>query len=249
MIFTTGLKRIAFVILFLCIAFGINAQTLKGTVVDGESGRSLGTITVLNMTTQNYAYTNVIGQFTLPASAGDKVSFSREGYRTQFITVSADNMTALRIEMFKLSIQLEEFVYRPLYTPYQLDSMERKSTYQRALAREKGGSVMSPVTALAELFSKRSKQIYRFQKSFNYWESQKFIESRYSAGLVEQLTGLKGDTLAYFINANPIPYDYARAASELELKVWIRERYREWLKHPVYPAMIQAADTSKINTQ
>lgn len=234
--------------MFLCVALGVNAQAIKGTVVDGESGRSLGTVTVLNMTTQQYAYTNVIGQFTLAASAGDKISFSHEGYRTQFVTASADN-PPLRIELFKLSIQLEEFIYRPLYTPYQLDSMERKSTYQRALAREKGGSVMSPVTALAELFSKRSKQIYRFQKSFNYWETQKFIESRYSASLVEQLTGLKGDTLAYFINANPIPYDYARAASELELKVWIRDRYREWLKHPVYPVVIQAADTTKMDGQ
>ena len=98
---------------------------------------------------------------------------------------------------------------------------------------------MSPVTFIAEKLSKRSRRIFRFQKSFNYWEDQKFIESRYTPELVQQLTKLQGDTLAWFINANPIASDYARVASELELKMWIRDNYKAWLKNPQYPPLIQ----------
>jgi len=182
----------------------------------------------------------------MAAEKGDPILFSFVGYKTQQKTVAPSlGVAEMHIELFRLSYQLEEFIYRPRYTPYQLDSMERQSTYQRTLAREKVTSVMSPVTLLADKLSRKSKQIYRFQKSFNYWEDVKFIESRYSQQLVQQMTGLKGDTLAYFMNANPIPYDYARVASDLELKMWIRERYREWLKNPVYPPVIPAMDSTK----
>jgi hypothetical protein len=113
-----------------------------------------------------------------------------------------------------------------------MDSMERKSTYSRALAREKGGSIMSPVTFIAEKLSRQSKQVFRFQKSFNYWEEVKFIESRYSPDLVRSLTGVSGDTLARFMNSNPMPGDYARAASDLEIKIWIREQFKNWQSSP-----------------
>lgn len=179
----------------------------------------------------------------ISAKKGDPIAFSLIGYKTEQKTTPTGLGTAeMRIDLFRLSYQLEEFVLRPKYTPYQMDSIERHGTYVRALSRERSGSIMSPVTFVAERLSKRSKQLYRFQKSFNYWEDQKYIESRYSKELVQQLTGLKGDTLAYFMNAYPMPYDYARVASELELKMWIREQYKAWVKHPVFPAL-QAADT------
>jgi len=222
------------------------AQTLKGVVRDGETGAPLVAASVMNSNTGKFAYTDARGAFSLPARKGDQILFSSVGYKTDQKTVPASlGIAEMQIDLFKLSLQLDEFIYRPRYSPYQLDSMERKSTYQRALAREKITSVMSPVTLLADLISKKSRQVYRFQKSFAYWESVKFIESRYSQELVQQMTGLKGDTLAYFMNANPLPPDYARVASDLELKMWIREHFREWLKNPIYPVLVQTTDSLK----
>lgn len=243
---------IRFIICILVVLFTLpsQGQTLRGTVVDGTSGKALSAVAVFNGSNKQYAYSDTKGSFSISAKKGDQVSFSFVGYKTQVKTVPAAIGTAvMRIELFPLSYELEEFVYHPLYTPYQQDSIARKSTYQRALARQHGGSVMSPVTFLAERLSKRSQQIFRFQKSFNYWEDQKFIESRYSSELVQQLTGLKGDTLAYFMNANPMPYDYARVASELELKIWIREHFREWQKNPHYPSDLPPVDSATVDSQ
>lgn len=213
----------------------MHAQSLTGKVRDGETGLPLNAVQVTNQTNQLITYTSATGDFSINAKQGDKISFVFIGYKTQVKTVPASlGNSEMDIDLFKLSYQLDEFVFRSKYSQYQLDSMERKSTYQRALARQKSGSIMSPVTFLAEKLSHRSKQIFNFQKSFNYWEDQKFIETRYSPELVQQLTKLQGDTLAWFMNANPMPVDYARAASELELKIWIRERYREWIKNPQY---------------
>lgn len=217
------------------------AQTLKGIVVDGETGKKLPGVIVANESAHYTAYTDANGEFIITAKRGDQVIFSLPGYKTQQKSVPASlGVADMHIEMFRLSYELEEFILRPQYTPYQLDSIERHSTYTRALARRKGGSIMSPVTWIAEKFSKRSKQIFRFQKNFSYWEDNKFIESRYTPVLVQQLTHLSGDTLAWFMNANPMPYDYVRTATDLELKMWIREQYREWMKHPQYPALISS---------
>jgi hypothetical protein len=63
--------------------------------------------------------------------------------------------------------------------------------------------------------------------------------------LVAALTGLTGDTVGYFMNANPMPFDYARAATDLELKMWIRYNYKQWLKNPVIPSV----DTTQIKVK
>ena len=226
------------IILILLFCLNTKAQILKGRVVAGETGKPLAAVAVYNGASKQTSYTDSQGAFTISAKKGDEVSFSFVGYKSQRKTVPpALGVAEMYIELFRLSYELDEFTLRPRYTPYQMDSMERKATYARALAREKGGSVMSPVTFIAERLSKKSKQVFNFQKSFNYWEDVKFVESRYSPELVQSLTGLRGDTLANFMNSNLMPLDYARAASDLEIKIWIREHYKAWKASPYLPLL------------
>jgi hypothetical protein len=230
-----------FILLYLLLAGPVvYGQVLKGIVVDGENNAPLAAVAVVNMQTNQSAYTDATGRFVITAKKGEQVSFSSVGYRNQLKTVPAAlGVAEMKIEMFHISYELEEFVLRPKYTPYQMDSIARQSTYARALARQKGGSIMSPVTLIAEKLSKRSKRIFNFQKSFNYWEDVKYIESRYTPEMVSSLTGLKGDSLAYFMNAYPMAFDYARVVSDLELKMWVRNNYKAWIKSPDLPAFIR----------
>ena len=72
--------------------------------------------------------------------------------------------------------------------------------------------------------------LYEFQKTFAEEEVNKFIDTRYTTSLVAKLTGLTGDSVAHFMYDYPMPYDYARNATDLELKMWIRSSYKEWIK-------------------
>jgi hypothetical protein len=233
----------------LCCSLTAGAQigltspgVLKGQIVDAVSGEPLTAVTVINAATQQSAFTDASGTFVIRAAAGQRIIFSYLGYKTQELK-APEGYTSQRIELARQSYQMNEYIVRPKYTPYQADSIQRHSTYQRALARKKGGSLGSPVTLLAEKLSKRSKQIFRFQQEFNYWEDQRYIDTRYTPELVGALTRLEGDTLASFMNAYPMPHDYARAASELELKMWIRTNYREWLLKQGRPATPAPAAT------
>ena len=53
------------------------------------------------------------------------------------------------------------------------------------------------------------------------------------------MTGFTGDTIGHFMYAYPMPYEFARSASDLELKMWIRNNSKEWLKNAM------AADSAK----
>jgi len=232
-VYTNMVVRCLFTILACLLAPAAFAQVVKGMVTDARTGDPLAVVTVVNMATQQAVYTDRQGEFVITAKSGERLAFSYMGFKTQErMAPPAINIATMRIEMEPLSIEMDELVVRPGYSNYQLDSIKRRETYARVLAQKKRTSIMSPVSLIADKFSKRRKRIYAFQKSFNYWETQMFIDSRYTTELVNRMTGLTGDTLAHFMNANPMPADYARTATDLELKMWIRDRYKRWLSGP-----------------
>lgn len=219
-------------ILFIAVIFcqPAWAQSLNGVITDARSGKPLYPVSVINNETRQYAYSNEFGEYSIVAKPGQKISFSIIGYQT--ITQSMPpslGAATMNIKMQAIGYELDEVIIRPKYTPYQADSIQRRRTYSRALS-QRHASVMSPVSFIAEKFSKSSKQVFRFQQNYEKWETEKFIDTRYTAELVTTLTGLTGDSLGHFMNAYPMEEDYARAATELEIKMWVRSNFREWKK-------------------
>ena len=199
-------------------------------MADAETGDPLPTATVTNISTQQSVFSNDEGNFEILAHTGDKLAFTYMGYKAdQMLVTESSAYTRLHIDLKQQAYKMQELIVRPKYTPYQADSIERASTYRRTMLRQHEGSLASPVTFLAERLSRSAQQRFRFQKEFRRLEDERFTDTRYTPEVVTQLTTLTGDTLAHFMNAYPVPYDYARAASELEFKMWIRTNYREWI--------------------
>jgi hypothetical protein len=199
----------------------------------------------VNLDLRQSAYTDDKGSFSIYVRPGDHLAFSYIGYKAVEKNLPAIiGSTEIVVKMQPMNYQLEEFTVRPGYTNYQVDSLQRRSTYQRPLVMPHANPFNSPISALAQLFAPTTKATFRFQKNYAKWETQLFIDSRYSPELVTQLTGLTGDSLGSFMNSNPMPYDYARSATELELKMWIRYNYKQWMKNPV---IIHVPDSMLIN--
>jgi len=216
---------------FLSVDF---AQSLQGLIVD-QNGNALSAVLIRNASKKESVFSDKNGQFSIAASLGDSIEFSILGYDNLTVIMPEDGTVFRRVFMHENPFALKEVEIHPDWTPYQLDSIERRKTYQIPLDRRKEGSILSPVTAIAENISRKSRQRWKFQKNFSRWEDQKFIDTRYSFKEVSTLTGLKGDSLAAFIHAYPMPVDYARYASDLEIKMWIKYNYRQWIKHPTVP--------------
>ena len=138
-------------------------------------------------------------------------------------------VATLNVTMEPSENELKEFTLHSGPSQYQRDSAERRDIYKLPLQRRPPSAFVSPVSALAEKFSKKAKRTYAFQKEFEQGEVDRFIDTRYTTKLVAQMTGLTGDSAAAFMYANPMPYEYARNASDLELKMWIRSSYKQWV--------------------
>lgn len=216
----------------LLLPTAVGAQTLQGTVRDANTQKPLFPVTVMNIVTRQLAYTDLNGNYTIPANTGDVIAFSYIGYKTveKFKPLSVILATQ-NIIMVQKEYLLDEILFRPgHYTQYQLDSIDRAETYKIPLQRRPPSPFMSPASAIAEKFSRKAKRTYEFQKDFARIEAEKFIDTRYTPTLVTSLTGLTGDSIGHFMYAYPMDFAFARAATALELKMWIRDSYRSWLK-------------------
>lgn len=216
----------------MCTGASCYAQeAMTGSVISEQTKLPVLNATLHNTRTGARTTTNALGRFSILSRQGDIVEVSAEGYQGTGVTIVATLADVpLVIRLKPLSISLDEYVVRPRWTPYQADSIRRYLDHERTLLYTPGGSLMSPVSALAELFSQKKKQRLRFQKDFYRAELDRFTDSRYTLDMVGAQTGLSGDSLALFMNRYPVPYDYARAATDVELKMWVRTNYRAWLK-------------------
>ncbi len=137
--------------------------------------------------------------------------------------------------------ELGEVLVRPKYHQFQIDSAARMVIYHKVLGdvamkprvtisggTSAGLSMEGGISKLARIISGREKREKAFVRDFIDDQQYRFISLRYTPQLVEAMTGLAGDTASLFMAQNPMPYDYARTASDLEVKMWIRTQYRVW---------------------
>lgn len=213
-----------------------SGQKLFGRISDKESGVPLYPVSVTNLVTRVSILNNEDGSYSIDAKGGEAVAFTLMGYKAQQKTVPYNiGAVEVNVQLAPISYELDETTVIGL-TKYQKDSIYRRTTYARPLAARHAG-FMSPFSVLAEQFSKKSKRTFKFQKDFYNWETELFVDSRFTPDLVHELTGLGGDTLAHFMNTNAMPYEYARTATDLELKMWIRSHYKSYMKEEKYRYM------------
>ncbi|GAA4459529.1 hypothetical protein GCM10023093_00650 [Nemorincola caseinilytica] len=210
----------------------LTAQTLQGIVSDAATHKPIFPATVVNVRTREVAYTNTNGYYSITAQQGDVIAFTCIGYKNEERTKPPSVLIAnLNVAMEQQEYELKTVVLGPgALTKYQVDSIERAQVYKIPLQRRPPSPIMSPVSAIAEKFSKKAKRTYQFQEDFANAELQKFIDTRYTPDVVTSVTGLTGDSIGYFMYAYPMPYEFARNATGLEIKMWVRDNYKQWMR-------------------
>ncbi len=230
------MKQLLLSIVLLLINFSVYSQTLKGIVLNGETYKPMGAVTVQDMANGHTTGTDSEGNFMLNASIGDMISFSFNGYHP--IQKTATSYAGMGVSLLPISMRLPEYTVHEL-TQFQKDSVEMTNLYSQELNRKTikpkvstdGGLVVSGlIGAPVQRMSKSYKRNKKFKETFKKDMEQKFIDSRYKPDLVTTLTGLTGDSLLRFMNKYPMEYAYARSVSDLELKAWIRDNYKEYSK-------------------
>jgi hypothetical protein len=214
----------------LCYSQSAMAQyKLSGRVsASGENKELLSKVAIINKSANDMSYTDDEGFYSIIIHKGDTLEFSRLGYFSYTYFVGSVNGPVNRnIILSEKKNVLQEIKVSGL-TRYQRDSIERTNTFGKAVNQQQVSTIMSPVTSLYQQFSKKYKDLRKFQAQYADMEKQKFIDTKYTYEMVTAITKLEGDAVAYFMNNYPMDYNFARTSNALEIKLWVKHNYKEY---------------------
>ncbi|HNB80814.1 MAG TPA: hypothetical protein PLP34_04385 [Chitinophagaceae bacterium] len=232
------MKKHGLFLLFILSAFALQAQIqIKGGVYDTLSLKPLSAVSIENVNRHKGCFSDSNGRFSIEADWGDVLLITHLAYNRRFVKVKLGiDLNHLGIYLSSKSNKLKPVVIRQGLSQYQIDSLERAQLYKEAFTYEQQKSVFSPISSLYQRFSRKYKNLRHFQAQIIDIEKQKFIDTRYTPELVHVLTKLENDELALFMTNYPMEYDYARAATDLEIKMWIKYNFQDYLKKNKRPA-------------
>lgn len=216
------------------------AQTIEGTVYDKESREPLPYTTISNKRTKQVTYSDLSGNFNISGSFGDTLYLSHPGYVFGFKVINS-GITNQWLYIEKQRHELEEVEILSDMARFKKDSAEKHTIYRKTIGDAaqtpsigfNNGIVMDGLfTSLAFWISGKGKKNKKFTETLIFHEQNRFIGMKYNPLLVSEQTNLNEEEAQQFMMEYPMPYDYARTASELEIKMWIRNNYKEWIKKP-----------------
>ncbi len=227
-------KKIIFILGILFVNIAQSQNIYKGFVYDSAFKTTLNPVRVENLTTHEGRYTNEIGYFEIEAKHSDHIIFSMVGYKNQIVIATENNASNyISVYLKPTTIMLKNVTIKRGPTQYQLDSARRADIYKDVFEYQQQKSINSPITSVYEKFSAKHKNIRKFKEQIENMEKQNFIDSRYTKELVMTLTKLDEEEAQTFMNAYPMEYDYARAATDLEIKMWIKYNFSLYSKKKI----------------
>ncbi len=227
-------------ILFLLLMNVAAAQQslFRGFIKASDDFEPVARVQVKNLQTGQIVWSDETGYFEMPVLPGIKLELSRVGINTKILEVNPQMLKAIQQIILKYDVATLEAVTVQEKTRYQLDSAERYDTYHLTLERKKdkarviitpvGIAVERPFSSWMQYLVPKTRTKLKFKQSFKVWEEEKFIAARYTPALVEKVTGLHKDSLAYFMNSYAMTYEMARAMSDKEIAYWIKANYADW---------------------
>jgi hypothetical protein len=211
--------------------------TVRGTVYNMYRTRPLEAVSVLS-TSGKGTTTDSNGNYILVVNPEDSISFSYLGRSTAKYPVSTINTsTGFDIALHVNPTELKEVRVAP--KDYHLDSLRNRQEYERVFDfRKPGFTLTSPssgsgvgidLDALINMFRfDRTRRMLAFQRRLIEEEQDKFVDHRYTRGLVKKITHLDGDQLDTFMLRFRPSYEFTKASTDYEFDEYIKLAYQQF---------------------
>lgn len=230
-------------LLFAFFAFTNNASAqyrVKGHVLDSSRTIPIEAVTVQS-TNGNMTVTDSTGAYTIMVSEKDSIWFSYLGKPTPKYPV----LKIADVTQFDLALHLKPNVMREVRIRtrnYKEDSVQNRRDYAKAFNFQRpslgtmtsisGAGVGFDVQEIIRLFQfRKNKSMERFRERLEQEEQNKFIDRRFSRGLVKRLTGVeKEEELADFMQKYRPTMEFTVGTSDYEFQYFIKIAYQEYKK-------------------
>jgi len=197
-------------------------------VSDRFSYEMLADVAIVNIFTNENVTTDSHGQFMIEVKNGELLELRKSGYKVLRVRIPQGYIPSY----FKL-MMVQRMADIPEGTPYYFrdykkDSIRYHDLYKTYLEFPQltGLDVIRhPFSAM----SKSNRQIWAFQKEYNLFEQEKFIDYTFTEKLVTALTGLVGDSASSYLRIYRPSYEQLRSMSEYTFYSYVKnsvEAYR-----------------------
>lgn len=217
--------RFILLLQFIWLYSGIplRATVITGDVTDTDSRQPVPGVTIHNVHSGLTAWSDSTGNFSIHAESGELIEFTHAGYKIARFRVPHGHIPPyFKIILQKGPESLSELLAGSEYRDYRTDSITYRELYKKALEfPELTGlaAIRHPFSAM----SKRNRQIWAFQKEYTLFEQQKYVDYTFNEQLVQQLTGLQGDSLRYYLRRFRPSYEQLRSMNEYTFYRYIKE--------------------------
>jgi hypothetical protein len=175
-------------------------------------------------------YTDSIGRYGMSIDKQDSISFTYKGKSTSFFPVSTIRYPAGFDIALQVTVQdryqtLKEVVV--IAKSYRQDSAENRERYNKIFNFENSGLQLTSSgnidpNSLIGLFKfRKNKTMRSFRNRLIEEEQQKFISSRFTKGLVRQITSLPEKDIERFMLLWRPPYELVAFTEEYQFHQYI----------------------------
>ncbi len=229
--------RYTFIFLFTLTASLLYGQTscekvfIKGRVIDSLRPQSFYNLMVVNKTEGKGVFGQPNGSFFTYAKDQDQMVLSVKGYPQHKFTVVADSNCQCQIDVFieRPPQVFDEVIIKPLKSLAKIKE-ERASLALRETRMVKGVEVLqSPITALYQAFSRKERN-KRWIAEQEYKDNKaRVVRELLSLYVAYDIIDLDQDEFDLFIQFLNINEDFLKTASEMDLVLFIKDKYEHFM--------------------
>jgi hypothetical protein len=229
-----------FFFLLLTAEKSIAQYTVKGHVYDSSHAYAIELVTV-QTTAGRMTLTDSNGFYSINVSEKDSVWFSFLGKPTPKYPV----LKIADITRFDIALRLKTDVMKVVRIKtrnYKEDSAQNRKDYAKAFNFERPsfGSMTSVTSSgvgfdigeIIRLFQfRKNRSMEKFKERLEQEELDKFIDHRFTKGLVKRLTGIANEEeLSDFMKKYRPTYEFTAGTSDYDFQFFIKIAYDEYKK-------------------
>lgn len=225
------------------LVLNVSAQNdpieIIGEIIDSETKEPVPFVHIINHSTDEGTASNTEGRFWIKINPSDTLLFSAIGFETYQFVVNEEvpsQKILLTIELKESTLELEAvkiFAYRneaalkrailDTKVPLQEEKkyIELPGFNYGPKKEWKNSALSSPITAIANVFSKEVKEQKKLASTVREYNSFRNTQAKYNEAVVKEITGLPDDKIEDFMKFCVIDPDYLVRATEYEVAVVI----------------------------
>jgi hypothetical protein len=213
-------RYLILIIVLFCLtfkAFGQQVLTIRGVVSKKLSGERIGHVIIANLKTGNIIESDDVGWFTVKASIGDTLQFTKTDFTPQkIVVVTASDLPVylqpvIKLNQVTIQGQTKKQELKDVMSDYRKDG-----TFYNGKPPVLS-FLTSPITGLYELFGATPNRAKHFAQFSKGEEEYAEVHRRYNVAFVKRITGATDTIALRFMKYYTPDYDALKGMNDYEL--------------------------------